>query len=131
MDIIDSCGLGSQSPAGRSVPLRIDSYRLQRPPDNSAPGSAGPAPKQPVNARSTVEAANFSHFAIPSEAAIALFERNSQRRSPPRTICSTVPREIGGQRPIIDLACSFTVIPGDCIEFKRIDKRSVMMGKLN
>jgi hypothetical protein len=130
MDIIHSCGLESQSPAGRSVPLRIDSYRLQRPPDNSAPGSAGPAPKPQVNARSTVEAVNLSHFAIPSEAAIALFERNSQRRSPPRTICSTVPREIGWPKAH-HLACSFTVNPGDCIEFKRIDKRSVMMGKLN
>jgi hypothetical protein len=128
MDIIDSCGLESQSPAGRSVPLRIDSYRLQRPPDNSAPGSAGPAPKPQVNARSTVEAVNLSHFAIPSEAAIALFERNSQRRSPPVRRCR---EKSAGQRRIIDLACSFTVIPGDCIEFKRIDKRSVMMGKLN
>jgi hypothetical protein len=88
-------------------------------------------PKQQVNARSTVEAANLSHFAIPSEAAIALFERISQRRSPPRTIRSTVPREIGWPTAHRDLAYSFTVIPGDCIEFKRIDKRSVMVGKRN
>ncbi|WP_426532878.1 hypothetical protein [Bradyrhizobium sp. McL0615] len=131
MDIIHSCGLEFQSPAGRSVPLKIDSYRLQRPPDNSAPGSAGPAPKQQVNARSTVEAANLSHFAIPSEAAIALFERNSQRRSPSRTICSAVPREIGWLKAHHRSRLFVHGSSRRRIEFKRIDKRSVMMGKLN
>ena len=130
MDIIDSCGLESQSPAGRSVPLRIDSYRLQRAPDNPHQEARALLPKQQVNARSAVEAANLSHFAIPSEAAIALFERISQRRSPPRTICSTVPREIGWPKAH-RRSRLFTVIPGDSTEFKRIDKRSVMVGKCN